>query len=82
LGISRCRVHSLLTNVIARRYQCGATVTERHFNQGLHFHLVVVCGVDIRGQIDFADCFPSEDAHGQPIRKPDYSTANEALKRE
>jgi hypothetical protein len=76
------RFHSLLTNVIARRYQCGATVTERHFNLGLHFHLVVVCRVDIRGQIDFAACFPPKGAHGQPIRKPDYSTANEAIKRE
>jgi hypothetical protein len=76
------RFHSLLTNEIARRYVCGVTVTERHRNGGIHFHLVVVCKEDIRGQICFEACFPPKEANGRPARKPDYSTANEALKRE
>jgi hypothetical protein len=76
------RFHSLLTNVIARRYQCGVTVTERHRNRGLHFHLAVVCAEDIHGEIDFAACFPHKDARGKPQQQPDYSTANAALKRE
>jgi hypothetical protein len=76
------RFHSLLTNVIAKRYQCGVTVIERHENKGIHFHLVVVCASDIRGAIDFAACFPPKDASGRPRYKPDYSTANDAIKRE
>lgn len=76
------RFHSLLTNVIGKRYRCGVIVTERHRNGGLHFHLVVVCSEDIRGQISFDDCFPRKNANGKPRVKPDYSTANEAIKRE
>jgi hypothetical protein len=76
------RFHSLLTNVVAKRYQCGVIVTERHFNLGLHFHLAVLCAADVRGQIDFAACFPPKGVGGKPMHKPDYSTANEAIKRE
>ena len=76
------RFHSLLSNVIAKRYRCGVTITERHRNGGIHFHLGVVCGHDIRGQIDFAACFPPKDFCGKPSCKPDYSTANDAIKRE
>ena len=76
------RFHSLLTNVIAKRYQCGVTITERHRNGGIHFHLAVVCAADIRGQIDFDACFPPKGLGGKPLYKPDYSTANEAIKRE
>ena len=76
------RFRSLLTNIIAKRYHCGVTVTERHRNGGLHFHLAVVCADDIHGQIDFAACFPSKDGRGKPQYKPDYATANVALKRE
>jgi hypothetical protein len=76
------RFHSLLTNVIVKRYPCGVTVTERHWNGGIHFHLDVVCPVDIRGGIDFAACFPPKTASGKPMFKPDYSTANDAIKRE
>ncbi|MFA6546643.1 MAG: hypothetical protein WCS99_19660, partial [Limisphaerales bacterium] len=76
------RFHSLLTNEIARRYRCGVTVTERHRNGGIHFHLVVVCREDIRGDIDFAACFPPKDIWGRPQYAPDYATANAALKRE
>jgi hypothetical protein len=76
------RFHSLLTNVIAKLYQCGVIVTERHFNLGLHFHLALLCAADIRGQIDFAACFPPKGVGGKPMYKPDYSTANEAIKRE
>jgi hypothetical protein len=76
------RFHSLLTNVIAKRYKCGVTITERHRNGGIHFHLAVVCADDIRGEIDFAACFPSKDFWGKPVHKADYSTANDAIKRE
>ncbi len=76
------RFHSLMTHELSRHYICGVTVTERHKNQGIHFHLAVVCQTDIRGNIDFAACFPPKDARGKPMYKPDYSTANEALKRE
>jgi hypothetical protein len=76
------RFHSLLTNEISKRYVCGITITERHRNGGIHFHLAVVCKEDIRGQIDFNACFPPKDLFGKPVHKPDYSTANEAIKRE
>jgi hypothetical protein len=76
------RFHSLMTNEISKRYDCDVTVTERHKNLGLHFHLVVVCKEDIYGQIDFAACFPEKGLDGKPVHKPDYSTANDALKRE
>ncbi len=76
------RFHSLLSNEIAKRYVCGVTITERHGNGGIHFHLAVVCGSDIRGAMDFAACFPPKAADGRPQRKPDYSTANVAIRRE
>lgn len=55
---------------------------ERHRNGGIHFHLVVVCREDIRGEIDFAACFPPKDDRGKPQYAADYSTANDAIKRE
>jgi hypothetical protein len=76
------RLHSLLTNVIAKRYQCGVIVTERHTNQGIHFHLAVVCLADICGNMDFNACFPPKDGRGKPMYPPDYLTANDAIKRE
>ena len=76
------RFHSLLTHVISKRYLCGVIVIERHRNGGIHFHLVVVCLEDIHGEIDFAACFPPKDSFGRPTYKPDYSTANAAIKRE
>ena len=76
------RFHSLLTNVITKRYQCGVTAIERHHNKGIHFHLVVVCTHDIHGEIDFAACFPPKDATGKPQYQADYATANAAIKRE
>lgn len=76
------RFHSLLTNVIAKRYACGVVVTERHRNRGIHFHVAAVCTEDIRGTIDFEACFPPKDHFGKRVRKPDYSTANDAIKRE
>jgi hypothetical protein len=59
------RFHSLLTNEISGNYVCGVTVTERHQNQGLHFHLVVACKEDTRGNIDFRACFPPKDDRGK-----------------
>jgi hypothetical protein len=76
------RFHSLLTNELSKRYQCGFVVTERHRNGGIHFHPVVVTPEDIRGNIDFDACFPPKDQFGKPVRSPDYSTANKALKME
>jgi hypothetical protein len=76
------RFHSLLTNEISKRYVCGVTVMERHKNGGIHFHLAVVCKEDIRGQIDFAASFPPKGVTGKPVYRPDYSTANDAIKRE
>jgi hypothetical protein len=76
------RFHSLLTNELCKRYQCGVVVTERHENGGIHFHLAVVTQEDIRGNLDFKACFPPKDHRGKPVRQPDYRTANAALKRE
>jgi len=76
------RFHSYMTNGLSKRYQCGVVVTERHKNGGIHFHLAVVTRQDIRGNLDFAACFPAKDHLGKPVRKPDYGTANEAIKRE
>jgi hypothetical protein len=76
------RFHSLLTNEIAKRYRCGITVTERHHNGGIHFHLVVVCREDLRGGIDFAACFPPKDYCGKAQYAPDYATANAVLRQE
>jgi hypothetical protein len=76
------RFHSLLTNEISKHYVCGVTITERHKNGGLHFHLAVVSKEDIRGQIDFAACFPPKDLYGKPEYKAECSTANKAIHRE
>ena len=76
------RFHSLMAGIIAKRYQCGGTITERHRNGGIHFHLAVVCKSDIRGQIDFGACFPAKDNRGKYVHPPDYSTAPRALREE
>jgi hypothetical protein len=76
------RFHSFMTNELSKRYQCGVTITERHENRGLHLHLAVVTRPDIRGNIDFAACFPPKNNFGKPVRRPNYSTANAALKAE
>ena len=76
------RFHSLMTHELSRHFVCGVTVTERHRNQGVHFHLAVVCQADIRGNIDFNACFPPKDGRGKPMYKPDYTTANDDIKRE
>lgn len=70
-----------LWNKFRNRYQCGVIVTERHKDGGLHFHLVVAMGRDIRGEIDFEAVFPRR-VKGRPVHAPDYSTANDALKLE
>jgi hypothetical protein len=41
-----------------------------------------VCAEDIRGTIDFDACFPPKNHFGKRVRKADYSTANDAIKRE
>jgi hypothetical protein len=76
------RFHSLLTNKISKRYQCGVIVTHQHESGGLHFHLAIVTQEDIRGNIDFAACFPPEDKNGKRLYPPNYSFGNPAIKRE
>lgn len=56
---------------IRKRYQCGVTVTERTDNDGIHWHLVVVVGADIRSGIDFA-----------AIARCDYRSAPDRLRLE
>lgn len=75
------RFNSLLTHVIRKRYRCGVVVTERHKSGGIHFHLLAVCPVDIRGSIDFEAVFPKRE-NGQYSKAPDYRTAPEALREE
>jgi hypothetical protein len=43
------RFHSLLTNVIAKRYQCGVTITERHDNMGIPPDSPVATGGRVTG---------------------------------
>lgn len=76
------RFHSLMTNELARRYLCGVVVPERHANQGIHFHIVVVTRANVRGGIDMAKCFPPKGPDGKPLTKPDYSSANGTLRME
>jgi hypothetical protein len=76
------RFHSFMTNEISKHYLLGVTITERHRNGGLHFHLVLVCKEDIRGSIDFDACFPPKGFDARPVHKADYSTANQVIKRE
>jgi len=76
------RFHSFLTNELSQRYPCGVVVTERHRNGGIHFHLAVVTRENIRGHLDFDACFPPKDSFGKPVRKPDYRSANVAIKAE
>jgi len=76
------RFNSLQTHVISKRYQCGVTVTERHKSGAMHFHLVVVCGGDLRGTIDHTACFPKKNAAGGYATAPDYSTATTRLRLE
>jgi len=52
---------------IARRYQCGVTVTERCESNALHWHLVVIVGADIRSGCDFA-AFGRRDYRSAPER--------------
>jgi len=76
------RFNSLQTHVISKRYQCGVTVTERHKSGAIHFHMVVACGANIRGDIDFKACFPKKNKSGGYSTPPDYETANARLKLE
>lgn len=75
------RFHSLQTNVISERYQCGVVVTERHRDGGIHFHAIVAVGGDIRSGVDFDACFPRRE-NGKPVHAPDYSTATPRLRLE
>lgn len=74
------RYHSL-HNIIRSRYGCGVIVTERHKDGGIHFHLVVAVGGDIRTGVDFDACFPPRE-HGRPVHPPCYDTATPRLKLE
>ncbi|AXH77777.1 MAG: putative phasyl DNA replicon protein arp [Microviridae sp.] len=68
---ARKRLGSLSRNVIAERYPGSICVFERQKSGRIHFHLIVVCPVDIRTGFDF-------DA----IAERDYRSANKALRAE
>jgi len=69
------RFNSVLTGVLRARYRRGVVVAERTKRGVIHFHLVVDVGKDIRGKIDFEECFP-------PSGRGNYRTANRELKEE
>ena len=75
------RFNSLATHVL-KRYWCGVTVSERHKDGGIHFHLVVVCDGDIRTGLDMAACFPPKGRDGRYAYMPDYRTAGTAIRAE
>lgn len=60
------RFHSV-KNRIRERYLAGVVVRERHANNGLHFHLLVVVGADIRTGVDF-EAFRMRDYRTAPLR--------------
>lgn len=57
------RFHSFQVNVLKKMFRCGVVVPERHVSNGVHFHIVAVCGTvddkqdfepqDIRTGFDF-----------------------------
>lgn len=65
------RLNSLLSNVIKPRYREYVGVMERQKSGRIHYHLLVVLGVDIRTGFDFAG-----------IANHDYKSASAALRSE
>lgn len=65
------RFNSLNTHVLRRRYVAWIAVIHRHKDGTIHFHLVVVCPVEIRRGFDF-----------EGVRRRDYSSASVWLKGE
>jgi hypothetical protein len=68
---ARRRWRSLRANALDGRYHSWMCVLQRGKFGRLHFHLVVVCRVDIRTGFDF-----------EAIRRRDYRSANEYLRGE
>ncbi|HBC1013308.1 TPA: hypothetical protein IGZ65_005064 [Escherichia coli] len=65
------RFNSLRTHVLRERYLADIRVIERQKSGRIHYHLLVVIGVDIRTGFDFVAC-----ANG------DYRSANQRLREE
>lgn len=68
---ARKRFHSLVTNVLQKRYRKSIAVVERQESGRIHFHLVVVCAEDIRTGVDF-----------EQIEKRNYTSAGRYLRSE
>lgn len=65
------RLHSLVTGVIAKRYEGWICVPERMVSGRLHYHLFVACSKDIRSGSNFAE-----------FERCCYVSANQALRDE
>lgn len=65
------RLHSLATHVLNERYAAWLRVFERQKSGRIHYHLLVVVGVDIRTGVDFG-----------AIAQGDYRTSPLALRGE
>ena len=65
------RFNSLNSHFLNSHYYAHVAVKERHKNERIHFHLVVVLDEDIRTGFDF-----------EALAKRDYSSANKRLKKE
>lgn len=65
------RLHSLITNVISKRYEAWIVVLERMKSGRIHFHILVALSKDIRSGADFA-----------AFERCCYRSANDALRDE
>ena len=62
------RYHSLLTNFLSKHFKGGIVVWER-FDHGIHWHILVVAGEDIRTGFDF-----------EAVKRRDYRSASHYLR--
>jgi hypothetical protein len=77
------RFHSLCTGVLKGRYERMIGVWERQRSGAVHFHLIVVLGVDIRTGFDFGPMLAWAQQHpGKRPPKSVYSSASAALRAE
>jgi hypothetical protein len=65
------RFNSMNSNALAGRYKEWLSVVQRHKDERIHFHLVVVMNQDIRTGFDF-----------EAVKRRDYSSASAYLKAE
>jgi len=71
LAEAQRRLNSVMTNQLSKRYVEWVCVAQRHKDNRIHFHLVVVMAQDIRTGFDFA-----------AVARRDYSSASPYLKAE